>query len=74
MAYPPSSGPESQALKYVHSFEKMLCKCIATGEEYLLFTESDQNFLVTPPHLGKNESVSQEVEGGSLICRQNVDL
>lgn len=52
----------------------MLCKCIATGEEYLLFTESDQNFLVTPPHLGKNESVSQEVEGGSLICRQNVDL
>lgn len=48
-----------RTLKYVRSFEKMLYKCMVMVEEYLLFTESDQNFLVTSLCLGKNKSVSQ---------------
>lgn len=33
-----------RAVKYVHSFKKMLYKCMVTVAEYLLFTESDQDF------------------------------
>ena len=52
-----SSGPQSPgSLQYVHSFDRMLYKCMVTVVEvveYLLFTESDQNFLVTSLCLGK---------------------
>lgn len=41
-----------RAMKYVHSFKEVLYKCMVTVAEYLLFTESDQDFLVTSPYLG----------------------
>lgn len=46
------------ALKYVHSFEKMLYKGMATVEEHLLFTGSDQNFLMTSSCLGNHKLMS----------------